>query len=142
MKRSYFGGGQTADDDLREGSSAARRSRPSTLQMLFGGGQTADKGLRSWRDQGPGPREDQMLARGGEVEDDDLGVEVSDELIIAAEDIMDSLQGGYFGSSPSDSDSKVEKASKEAAKRARAKILAQSLKSFFMICESEPHSEG
>lgn len=129
--RRYFGGGQTADDDLREGSSAARRQKPSTLQMLFGGGKA-------------GKVESQLRGRAdAELEiDDDMGVDVSDELIIAAEDIMDSLQSGYFGSSPSDSDSKVEKASKEAAKRARAKILAQSLKSFFMICDSEPHSEG
>jgi hypothetical protein len=54
---------------------------------------------------------------------------------------MDCL-GSYFGASPSDGDSKVEKATKEASRRARAKILAQALKSFFMQLDSEPHDEG
>jgi hypothetical protein len=170
MARRMFGGGTTADKDLRVGSAAAGRMRPGVLQMLFPGGAAkpmasadlrmgrsegirpgtrqmlgrggralADEDLRTGRDRNE-PDDEQPLALGGEV-DDDLGVDVSDDLVIAAEDIMDALQGGYFGSSPSESDSKVERASKEAAKEARAKILAQALKAFFTICESEPHGE-
>lgn len=124
-----------ASADLRTGRH--EDIRPSTRQMLSRGGRAlAGEDLRTGRDHND-PDDDEMLSDGGEVEDDDLDVEVSDELIIAAEDVADALQGGYFGASPSESDSKVERASKEAAKRARAKILAQSLKSFFLICSSE-----
>lgn len=107
----------------------------STLAMLFKGGMPGG-------DDGRRPTNAQGLARGGEVDDELDGPEVSDEEIIAAEDIMDSLQSGYFGGSPSESDSKVERASKEAAKRARAKILAQALKAFCLIVDSGPHQEG
>lgn len=51
-------------------------------------------------------------------------------LVAAAEDIMDVLNS-YVSSPPSDSDGKVEKATKEAARRAKAEILAQALCAFF-----------
>lgn len=67
---------------------------------------------------------------------DEMEADVSDEEIIAAEDVMDALSG-YYGPSMSDSDSKVEKAAKEAAKRARAKVLAQALKAFLLLADED-----
>ena len=115
-------------------------AKPGLFLALSRGGFAADRGFADEDLRGDGgvhPLARQMLADGGEVDD----VEVSDGLIVAAEDIMDSLNA-YVGGSPSESDSKVERASKEAARRAKAKILAQSLKSFFMLCDAEPHEEG
>jgi hypothetical protein len=51
---------------------------------------------------------------------------VPEGAIAAAEDIMDVLSS-YGPGAPSDSDSKVEKATKEASRRAKAKILAGAL---------------
>lgn len=62
-------------------------------------------------------------------------------LIAAAEDIMDVL-GSYVGGPASDSASKVEKAVRDAERRAKANLLAQALRSFFEIVDSGPHTEG
>ncbi len=56
--------------------------------------------------------------------------DVPEGLIAAAEDIMDVLSS-YGPSSVSDSASKVEKATQEAARRAKAKMLASALGDFF-----------
>jgi hypothetical protein len=144
LLQSLFSGGVSkgsASADLREGRAPAR---PSSRQSLFAGGKARSLASENLIMGAPGEGSDrpgnlQPLADGGEVGDD--GADVGDGLIIAAEDIMDCL-GSYFGASPSDSDSKVEKATKEASRRARAKILAQALKSFFMQLDSEPHDEG
>lgn len=73
--------------------------------------------------------------RGSDASDEDDGDSDSppEGAIAAAEDIMDVLSS-YSGSPPSDSDSKVEKATKEAARRAKAKILAAALKAFLDCC--------
>ena len=79
----------------------------------------------------------------GHEEEVDLKEEVSPELVVAAQEVMDVLSdGGYGLSSPGNSDSKVQKATKEAAREAKAKILAAALKNFFYICDAEPHEEG
>jgi hypothetical protein len=129
-----FGGGASrpdGDDDLRMSSRAIHKP-------LFRGGAVrpdGDDDLRYKRTDA------QPLADGGEVDGPDL--DVSDELVVAAEDVMDCLSGGaFYGDKPRDEDSKMERASKEASRRAKAKVLAQALKSFFLICESEPHDEG
>jgi hypothetical protein len=65
-----------------------------------------------------------------------------DGLLVAAEEIMDVLGGSWGSESPSDSDSKVQKATKAAARRAKAEILAQALLDFFQIADGQPHAEG
>lgn len=115
------------DDDLR-------MSSRYMASPLFRGGDVKRPRGDELTDTGD---PEQPLADGGEV-----GPDVSDELIVAAMDIQDAMGGGGFYDKPRDEDSKVERASKEAARKARAKVLAQALKAFFLICESEPHSEA
>lgn len=141
----FAGGAARAEaaDDLRMG----RREtiRPGTSRMLFKGGRAraeATEDLRMGRGEETEaePSDRKMLSDGGEAEDEDdeLDGEVSEECIIAAEDIMDVLQGGgFYGDRPSDNDTKVEKASKEASRRAKAKILAQVLKSFVLLARGD-----
>lgn len=58
--------------------------------------------------------------------------------ISAALDIMDVLNGGGYMSGPaSESDSKVEKATREAARKAKAEMLAKALKAFFLIVDDD-----
>lgn len=142
LLESLFSGGVakgTAQSDLRMGRSAAK---PGEGRMLFAGGKLRSLATEDLRMGAKGEGQDQpqnmkMLADGGEVDDDDQGGDggsVSDAEIVAAEDIMDCLSGGFgYGSSPSDSDSKMEKASKEAARKARAQVFAQALKAFLSI---------
>ena len=76
----------------------------------------------------------QMLAKGGAVEEEEGLGEVSEGMIAAAEEIIEITAGGW--NSPSrDDDSKVEKAAKDAAKRAKAKMLAEALKAFFLMVD-------
>jgi hypothetical protein len=63
-------------------------------------------------------------------------------LLVAAEEIMDVLGGSWGSEAPSDSDSKVQKATKAASRRAKAEILAQALLDFFQIADGDPHEEG
>lgn len=63
-----------------------------------------------------------------EVEDGE-----GDGLLFAAQDILDVMSTGY-SPSISESDNPVERASKEAARRAKAKMLAEALKSFIEQC--------
>lgn len=66
--------------------------------------------------------------------DEDREGEEGDGLLFAAQDILDVMSTGY---SPSicESDNPVERASKEAARRAKAKMLADALKSFIEQCD-------
>jgi hypothetical protein len=59
--------------------------------------------------------------------------EPEEGLLFAAQDILDVMSTGY---SPSvcESDNPVERASKEAARRAKAKMLADALRSFIEQC--------
>lgn len=145
LLESLFSGGVakgTAQSDLRMGRSAAR---PAEGKMLFAGGKARSLATEDLRMGAKGegsdkPQNLKMLADGGEVDDGDDGQDdggsVSDAEIVAAEDIMDCLSGGFgYGSSPSDNDSKMEKASKEAARKARAQVFAQALKAFLSIAQ-------
>lgn len=76
-----------------------------------------------------------------EPEHDDLGIDVSEEEIEAAVDVADALRDSYMPQ-VSENDSKIERASKEASKRAKAEILAKTLKAFFLLCDADPHAEG
>lgn len=78
----------------------------------------------------------------GEREPEERAPEMPEELISAAEDIMDVLDGGAYAPSPSEADSRVQRESKEAARRAKANVLAEVLHNFFMMCDSGPHEEG
>ena len=63
-----------------------------------------------------------------------------DALVDTAEEILDCLQ--IYPSNPGESDTFVQRRSKEASKRAAAQSLSEALREFFEICESIPHDEG
>lgn len=110
--------------------------RPGVLQMLFRGGSAraeADDDLRMGHREDVEPGTKQMLSEGGDV--DPLDEDVGEDLIVAAEDIMDCMGDSYIGRAPGPDDSKIEKATKEASRRAKAKILAQALKAFVLMVE-------
>lgn len=77
-----------------------------------------------------------------EVEEAEELEEMHPLLVRAAEDLLDAMQGGGYSPSVSDSDSRIERASKMAARRARAEVFAAAFKRMFEACELEPHREG
>ena len=79
-----------------------------------------------------------MLAKGGVVDDEEVeesAEEIPEALIACAAEIMEILGSGGFISISRDDDSRVEKAGKEASKKAKAKILAEALKAFFLMVD-------
>lgn len=64
-------------------------------------------------------------------------IDVTDNEIMAAEDVADALRDSYMPQT-NENDSAVERASKEASRRAKAEILAKTLKAFWLICDSGP----
>jgi hypothetical protein len=106
----------------------------SFMEALRGG----EKAARLTNESGEVRREDRfkprgaepMMADGGEV-DDFEDEDVDEGLIVSAMDIMDCMGNGWDSPAPNDDDNKIQKATKTAARRAKAKILAQALKSFF-----------
>lgn len=141
-----FAGGSVerplATDDLRMG----RREgiRPRTMAMLFAGGKTRSLAREDIRMGAPGegsdkPQNLKMLADGGEADDEDYEgdeIQVSDALVMATQDFLDCLTG-YYGPSVSESDSKVERASKDAARKARAEIAAKAFKAMVMLADED-----
>jgi len=121
-----------AVDDLRLGRH--ENIRPGTKQMLFKGGSAhralATEDLRLGRHEDIEPGTYEMLYEGGEADEYEEDGEVSDELIMLAEDLCDAFSGYGMGLRSSDDDSKVEAAIKDAGHRAKGKIIAQILKAF------------
>lgn len=140
--RMLFRGGparQVATDDTRMGRSES--VRPATTRMLFRGGPAravATQDLRVGHDGESSimPGEMEMLSAGGDVGED---AGLSDELIMAAEDVGDAFKAysNSWGDRPDENDSRVERESKEASKRVKAEILAQALKTFFLLCDED-----
>lgn len=110
--------------------------KPGMGKALFAGGAVRSLAREDLRMDHEGedadkPHNLEMLSDGGEAG------ECSEECLAAAEDIMDVLGGGFYGDRPSDSDNKVERASKEASRRAKAKMLADALKAFFLAVDED-----